>query len=382
MRAVRTVVSCSVAGWLLCGVAASTACAQQPEISKIRTVLREHKSSIASISVAYTLRTPPAEPLGTDEWMLSKWDWAQSGARQLLIQHPATIPGSNVVLRRWLSYDGQEGFEVDYWPPDLTKVRTVYQTPDPPGSLAYFSYVPWLCGWSVPGSDLDLISLLHRPDAEIVGREAVGDAECVKLDLGPVASRGREANHVYVWIDEAAGSLPRRIFVAPIWWVKSPPPSGSQLQLGEGEVFLTTEVESFAQVRAEQLGKDLVFPAQAHFEGLMRGQIVLDKITLNERMPVEHFRPELPIGAEVVSGAATLKPVATVVGGAEGVRVREEALRESRAHLAPPPSIASPAAIDASLPEASWLPKVVLLVSLVCLGAAAFLLIRRVRSGR
>lgn len=359
---------------------------QDIDVSRIRSQLREHRTSIVSLDIEYTLRTPPRELVTPDsqrtvtEAWSSRWEWARDGANQLLIQHPAPVPGTENLYRRWWSYDGTEGFEVDYWPHDVNQAKTIFRTPDPPRGLVGHGYLAWALGWSIPGSDLDLISLLQRPEAQIVGRDRIGDAECLKVDLGTVSSRGRPVNRITVAIDESARGLPRYISVVSTKWVESRPPAGSALQLDEGEVFQSIEVTAFSSVGAGQLDEDILFPASVEFTGLLGGEIVLDAIRLNERLPIGRFHPETPIGVEIVSGTSTLKPVATVVGGAEGQRVRDELLRQDRARLPPPPSVPATAKpIDASLSETVWMPKLILMLSLACLAAATFVLSRRLR---
>lgn len=305
------------AGWVRSGIAAETI-----SLEIVRTAIREHVSSITSISMKYKVyykhpkgaRHPSGA--GVESWGPRQCEWAEQGAQKLLKSGPIPIEGGQG-SGGWMCHDGQAGFQVVVDQNDPSKVLRIMKTPlISPFYYLHFPSPPEFSALRLPHSDEQLVDLLSRSEAKAVGIEIIGGEPCWRVRVGTLRGRDNYLMELTVTFDPAHGYLPRHLSVRPS---KNDERYDEMLK---GGFKMDFEVLAFQRIWDPLLGRERWFPREGRrYNSEAEYRFVIDEILINAPIPAERFQAPLQFGTEVTEGPP--KPgesaVQYVIGGARAV---------------------------------------------------------------
>ncbi len=305
--------------------------AEDPVAVQILSSLEEFQQSINSLDVQYVVKDSPTWEFTNMEQQPSyKWRWAKSGRKQLLTRETALIPDTTTLSRIWESFDGENGYIVNYHDREQTLVKRIDVTPVEPITLMSNQHIAGGFGTHklhlhIPDS---LTAFLGKRMAMTVSsEEKVEEEDCVKLSIGKVAAfvDGGPEHNVTAWFSKRCGFMLRRIAVLP---VVPNPGDGKTIRLPEGSFPSFVDVVQYTEVNDPLFRKVRWFPAKIQYRNFYSGEVTVQSVSINTEIPAETFVPEMPNGTEVLTirpGSTT--PLTHYVCGEGGARLYEERMR-------------------------------------------------------
>jgi hypothetical protein len=321
-----------------------------PSLNDLRVQLTDQLTSINSIECRYTVQQRPSEIECT-------WTWCEDGDRKSVISEPYTRPDGEYELRRWFSFDGDYGYNVAYDPESPDHILHIYKSAAVPwpyfGSPSPEKYT----GRRLHGTNETLLTLLHREQAVILGRDAVDGHDCVHLDLGECQS-GSHRYHWEAWLDPAFDHLPRRLYATLLVTDER------TQQLSDLGYHHEKAVQEFRKVHDEFLDRERWFPVRMSSTSGLEGQTIdgvefqssvlsVLSIRINAPIPDDRFTPQPEFGTTIYDETVVPTRV-TVHGGEAAVQAMRDATVQETRELAQRALEAPGPPVVAVRPDTSW----------------------------
>lgn len=306
-----------------------------PKKEAVSRHVQEYLSSIQSIHVHFQHWTTqwPDEKKHTGECGPQPMEWAEQGNLKLLRQGNFPETGLPPMLS-FISFDGRQGFYVDYIPGSATEVRSMHQTPQINESyqaLKCFTPVVFY-GHRFPYLDGSLIEFIDSPETAVVGFEKIDGVSCVHLQTRRIRGTGGIELAGDVWLDRDMDWLPRRISMRFL-------ESNSQIAPRFRGVERRYEVAQFVDVNDSLLQKVRKFPGvMKHVSPEGTWRLNATEVHINSQLSESVFRPAMAKGTLVYDGdQAPFTPVKTfIVGGGDAVTQAIDQRVKSASDLRPP----------------------------------------------
>jgi hypothetical protein len=284
--------------------------AKPVSLSAIADTLQTYFESLDSIEVEY--RQTPLE--GDPDQEATDWRWMISGPRQLLSLNSQPGGAGLRIPHSWWSFDGEAAYFVMVNMEQPDQIQQIYQSETIDPMVAELPHPLNFLGQPLLRSETRLADALRH--GTVVGTEAVGDAECIRIELPTIKSSGKERS-VTVWLDPRVRYLPRRIFQREPSLTEIPKSVADQ-------IYFVWECDEFMTIKDELTDEDRPFPQSGRMSG-NNGVHRYDFLTvrINHQPPRSRFIPQAQVGTEMHVRRAGKPTVTTVFGGRAGVAKRQ-----------------------------------------------------------
>ncbi len=352
-------------------------------LKQIRAEYRGRFNSIRTMRIKFRDMPPLNREGKYDETISPKsFEWFVSGDKQLLTQEPWEYPRTDPesanspisefqATGAWDSFDGRTGYQVLYWPKYPDEVWKIFRTKSLPDAIRNNS-LPVYLGLRLVHSQISLVDQLDQPGTAVTGRELVGDAPCVKVQLASYEPWPGLKHDFVVWLDAEHGYVLRKFRFQPLRlrdlkFNKDSKP----IELVNGEStdgVCTTELRA---VLDPVTGQQRWFPVSFAGSFAKPPYYVIDELEINLKIDSSKFTPAFPLGAEIVDLSKDSKGQESyAVGGEEGLALLRKRMNEHRIDGPQDTNsgsvLYSTSEFNAQPPTGSRLPQSAWIVSIVC----------------